>query len=246
MISVYIEGDKSNFATKGAVERLKRDLRNDDQDKLKVNDYFKDEWTYKLLSKSESEIKVEVVKKSDTKLLTEEEIKTKEKRLLLKDKLKLMRNSRTSSSNVKLKMKNSSVPDDLLEAYMTLKKVTVKLPVPILDPAEVLAHPLEYKEQIFALIQSFGLFQGKTNPIINYYRLLAEHMGLPTAPVNPTNPTTNPTTNFINELRNQRDSLNTEVDDEMKKIYEKLGIDVNNKDTDTEITELLEKIPGLI
>ena len=71
-------------------------------------------------------------------------------------------------------------------------------------------------------------------------------MGLPTAPVNPTNPTTNPTTNFINELRNQRDSLNTEVDDEMKKIYEKLGIDVNNKDTDTEITELLEKIPGLI
>ena len=250
MISVYIEGDKSNFATKGAVDRFKRDLRNDDQDKLKVNDYFKDEWTYKLLLKSESEIKVEIVKKN-IKILTDTEIEAKEKRLVLKDKLKAMRNSRTTACNIKLKMKNSSVPDDLLEAYMTLKKITAKLPVPILDPAEVLAHPLEYKEQIFTLIQSFGLFQGKTNPIINYYRLLAEHMGLSTAPVNPVNPTNpanlvNPTTNFINELRNQRDSLHTEVDDEMKKIYEKLGIDINNKDTDTEITELLEKIPGLI
>ena len=250
MISVYIEGDKSNFTTKGSIERLKRDLRNDDQVKLGVNDYFKEDWTYKLLSKSESEIKIEIVKKN-IKILTDAELEAKEKRLVLKDKLRAMRNSRTTAGNIKLKMKNSSVPDDLLEAYMALKKITAKLPVPILDPVEVLAHPLEYKQQIFTLIQSFGLFQGKTNPIINYYKLLAEHMGLSTTPMVPQNLTNpenqvNPTTTFIDELRNQRDTTKIEVDDEMRKIYEKLGIEVNNKDSDDEITELLEKIPGLI
>jgi len=251
MLSVHIDGDKSNFITKGAIDRLKRDLKNDDKSKLEINDYFKEGWTFKLVSKSDTEIKVEIMKKDVVPLKNE----VNEKRLMLKDKLKAMRSNRTSVTNLKSKMKNSSVPEDLLEAYMALKKV--KLPVPILDPAEALAHPLEYKQQVYTMVQSFGFFNGKTNPIINYYRLLAQHMGLPTTVQPPVQPTTvqptvqesSPTINnsFIDELRTQRETLNLKVDDEMKNIYAKLGINNNdNNDSDEELNSILEKIPNLV
>jgi hypothetical protein len=250
MLSVHIDGDKSNFITKGAIDRLKRDLKNDDKSKLEINDYFKEGWTFKLVSKSDTEIKVEIMKKDVVPLKNE----VNEKRLMLKDKLKAMRSNRTSVTNLKSKMKNSSVPEDLLEAYMALKKV--KLPVPILDPAEALAHPLEYKQQVYTMVQSFGFFNGKTNPIINYYRLLAQHMGLPTTVQPPVQPTVQPTVqessptinnSFIDELRTQRETLNLKVDDEMKNIYAKLGINNNdNNDSDEELNSILEKIPNLI
>lgn len=250
MLSVHIDGDKSNFITKGAIDRLKRDLKNDDKSKLEINDYFKEGWTFKLVSKSDTEIKVEIMKKDVVPLKNE----VNEKHLMLKDKLKAMRSNRTSVTNLKSKMKNSSVPEDLSEAYMALKKV--KLPVPILDPAEALAHPLEYKQQVYTMVQSFGLFNGKTNPIINYYRLLAQHMGLPTTVQPNVQPTVQPTVqessstinnSFIDELRNQRETLNLKVDDEMKNIYAKLGINNdNNNDSDEELTSLLEKIPNLV
>jgi len=254
MLSVHIDGDKSNFITKGAIDRLKRDLKNDDKSKLEINDYFKEGWTFKLVSKSDAEIKVEIMKKDVAPLKNE----VNEKRLMLKDKLKAMRSNRTSVTNLKSKMKNSSVPEDLLEAYMALKKV--KLPIPILDPAETLAHPLEYKQQVYTMVQSFGFYNGKTNPIINYYRLLAQHMGLPTTvqptvqpttvqptTVQPTVQESSPTINnsFIDELRTQRGE--NIIDEEMKNIYAKLGINNNdNNDSDEELTSLLEKIPNLV
>ena len=247
MLSVHIDGDKSNFITKGAIDRLKRDLKNDDKSKLEINDYFKDGWTFKLVSKSDTEIKVEIMKKPVVPVNDE----VSEKRLMLKEKLKAMRNNRTSVSNFKSKMKNSSVPEDLLESYMALKKF--KLPVPVLDPAEALAHPLEYKQQVYTMVQSFGLFNGKTNPIINYYRLLAEHMGLPTTVQPRVQPTVQPNVqenppainnSFIDELRNQRGE--NIIDEEMKNIYAKLGINNDNNDSDEELNSLLEKIPNLI
>ena len=96
----------------------------------------------------------------------------------------------------------------------------------------------------------------QTNPIINYYRLLAQHMGLPTTVQPPVQPTVQPTVqessptinnSFIDELRTQRETLNLKVDDEMKNIYAKLGINNNdNNDSDEELNTILEKIPNLV
>ena len=63
--SVVIEGDRAMFATKGAVDRLKRDLRVNDQEKLKTNDYFREGWTYKVVSSDDNEIKVKLVNLQD-------------------------------------------------------------------------------------------------------------------------------------------------------------------------------------
>ena len=40
--SVIIEGDKTFFASKAAIDRFKKDLKNDDKVKLEKNDYFKE------------------------------------------------------------------------------------------------------------------------------------------------------------------------------------------------------------
>jgi hypothetical protein len=51
---IHIEGDKSFFVSKKAVDRFKKDLRNKDTEKLQENDYFVEDWTYELVSENET------------------------------------------------------------------------------------------------------------------------------------------------------------------------------------------------
>jgi hypothetical protein len=267
--SVIIEGDKTFFASKGAIDRFKKDLKNDDKVKLAKNDYFKEGWGYKILSKIDNEIKVQILNNSDVvvdgvvqpRVINCDE--ATERRKLLKQKLKDMLGGRERNVSVKSKMKN--VPDELADAYLQLKKV--KLPVSLPDPSQVLANKEEYKNMVFTMIQSFGDFKGGNNPIINYYKLLAKHMGLPTMPMGtrPAGATKQPvgtkpvggtenkadigekiaqsapdTANeFLEKLRKQKNSKElVEVEDEMKKIYESIGLDSNIAEVDDDDEEM--------
>lgn len=225
--SVIFEGDKNNFSSKGAIDRLKKDLKNDDKEKLEKNDYFKDGWTYKILSNNDTEMKVKIIEKTVPNKSEENE-----KRNMLKMKLKQMRQNRCSQSQLKMKMKmNDNISDDLASLYLHLKS---KVNVPIPDPSLVLENPGEYREVIYTMLKSFGpTFATSRNPVIQYFKLLAEKIGIPINYIPPPNqqlPSTqnNPENNnsFINQLRSQRDNqLNMEVDEELKKIYESLEID---------------------
>jgi len=256
--SVIIEGDKTFFASKAAIDRFKKDLKNDDKVKLEKNDYFKEGWGYKILSKIDNEIKVQILNNSD--VVIEGVVQPRvincdeavERRKLLKQKLKDMLGGRERQISVKSKMKD--VPDELVDAYLQLKKV--KLPVSLPDPSQVLANKEEYKNMVFTMIQSFGDFKGSNNPIINYYKLLAKHMGLPTMPIG-TRPKGNqkvetenkvdiaaqsaPDTanDFLEKLRKQKNSKElVEVEDEMKKIYESIGLDSNAAVVDEDDEEM--------
>ena len=240
--SVHIEGDKSFFISKGAIDRFKRDIKNDDTTKLSTEVYFKEDWTYQILSKSDLEIKVKIVNKIDLESGGKPRVlHADEKRQILKDKLRKMRNSNLSQANFKSKFKDT-VPKDLLDEYLQLKKH--KLPIDLLDPSVVLANPDEYKNVIHTMVQSFGMYKGNNNPVINYYKSLAKHLDIPTTFVGNTNvqkkveeskskveesqTRSKITNNFVEQLQMERQILvENDVDEEMKKIYESLGISID-------------------
>ena len=237
--SVCIEGDRAMFSSKGAVDRFKRDLRVNDQEKLKAEDYFREGWTYQVVSSNDNEIKVKLVNVQDVAEQTRV-LDCDERRKLLKEKLKQMRQQKQAPSKVKMSMKNK-VPEDILKAYLNLKKYNINVPIP--PPDEVLEKQSEYRNIIHTMIQSFGHVNGgNNNPVIAYFKLLAKHLGIPTTftPRQQTQqmqqkqqnvPSQNlaPTNNFIEELRKQREvTINEDVDDEMKKIYESLGVDMTD------------------
>lgn len=265
--SVFIEGDKTYFASKGAIDRLKRDLKNDDKEKLEKNDYFKEDWTYELLSNENNEIKIKIVHKKEVvmdgkvqpRVLDCDEMT--ERRNMLKKKLKEMTMKR---GNVKTKFKDT-VPKELADAFLQLRKY--KLPTEVPNPEQVLANKDKYKDMIHTMVQSFGNFKGNNNPIINYYKLLAKHLDLPITPMSQQQQqllqqqlemlknkspqelqqllkqqeqqSSSPTKNsFLDQIREQRDNaMQKDVDDEMSKIYASMGLDVNSKEKSAENAE---------
>jgi len=261
--SVFIEGDKTYFASKGAIERLKRDLKNDDKEKLGKNDYFKEDWTYQLLSNENNEIKIKIVHKNEVtvngkvlpRVLDCDE--ATERRNMLKKKLKEMTSKR---GNVKTNFK-STVPKELVEAYLELKKF--KLPAEVPNPEQVLENKEQYKDMIHTMVQSFGNFKGNNNPIINYYKLLAKHLNLPITPMSfvqqqelkkqmemlknkspqeleqllkqqLNQQSDQKPSSFLEQLQEKRNvAMKNEVDDEMKKIYASMGLNENKEQDET-------------
>ena len=153
-----------------------------------------------------------------------------------------MTNDRTNHDNIKNK---SIVPKDLLNEYLALKKH--KLPMELHDPAKVLSKPEEYRNIIHTMVKSFGMYKGNNNPVINYYRSLEKHLEKKVLNPEPTHeqknqilsklkkeipggpPTENPleetlgvTKDFIQKLQLDRDSI--PIEEDMKKIYESMGI----------------------
>lgn len=243
---VHIEGDKNYFVSKGAIDRFKKDIRNNDIEKLKENEYFKDGWTYELVSENELEFRVKLINKIQGPRI----LPCDEKTQLLKSKIKKLRKDRLNHDIIKNK---SIVPKDLLNEYLALRKH--KLPIELHDPSVVLEKPEEYKNIIHTMVQSFGMFKGNNNPVINYYRSLAKHLNLPTnyvstksnavtkkkdaiisqmketflgSPPPPEDDTLGVTKDFINKLQLDRNSIpQEEIDEDMKKIYESMGINLN-------------------
>ena len=246
--SIIIEGDKTLFTSKAAVDRLKRDLREDNKEKLAINNYLNEGWTYKIISNTDTQIKIELVKEEKEDVINEpivsEQSEQDERRKILKERLKMARISKLSPVQIKQNLKNK-VPSDVLESYLKLKKVQLKVPVP--PPDLVLSKPEEFKKIVHTMVQSFGMFNGTNNPIVNYYRLLAKHLDLPTTfiPPKPTNDKPNEQTNdFIEMLRKQRNNnIKDTVDDEMKEIYKSLGINMEeNKTPDDEMKEIYKSL----
>ena len=245
--SIIIEGDKTLFTSKAAIDRLKRDLREDNKEKLAINNYLNEGWTYKIISNTDTQIKIELVKEEKENVINEPIISEQdERRKILKERLKMARISKLSPVQIKQNLKNK-VPSDVLESYLKLKKVQLKVPVP--PPDLVLSKPEEFKKIVHMMVQSFGMFNGTNNPVVNYYRLLAKHLDLPTTfiPPKPANDKPNEQTNdFIEMLRKQRDNnIKDSVDDEMKEIYKSLGINMEEKKeviVDDEMKEIYKSL----
>ena len=69
--SIIIDGDKSLFLSKSAICRFKKDLRDDNKERLAINNYLSNGWSYKIISITDTELKIELVQDNTKELVPE-------------------------------------------------------------------------------------------------------------------------------------------------------------------------------
>jgi hypothetical protein len=191
--SVIINGDKTLFLSKRAIERIKKDAKTKNLNDLDSSNYLQEGFKLEFTN-NENEIKVNIVK-------TEDKLK-QEKRDMLKQKL---RGKYTKSKNfISSKV---DIPKPILKAYNDLYKVTRNNAIP--SPDIILQDSDKYKEQIsFMMNSKFNINKNnKVNQLVrNYYRELGNHLNITATEFDPeylrqiNNSTNNNSQNTIEDL----------------------------------------------
>ncbi len=176
--SVFIDGDKSAFVSKAAVDKFKQAVKSTQSVNLSdlVNKYVKPEFSLELLSGEDSEWKFRVVTRQVIKQNKPQREKTEseQRRELLRAKLNLMASARTNKDYRKAKSAGN-VDHEILVEYQKLIKMT-KMPIP--EPSEILAKPDEYRPIISAVLGNPMMKQQKSHPYVRYFTLIAEKLGI--------------------------------------------------------------------
>ena len=167
--AVTINGDKTGFNSKSAVDKFKDCVKNTstvDLEDLKKR-FIKSDYVLEIESQTETSV--------EFKITNNHELELKRSRELLKAKINLMSNNRTNVNYYKAKS-SKKVPDEILKEYTRLIKIS-KIPVP--EPSEVLSKPEEYKPIIRSLISAPMTKQlGTTHPYSKYFKLLAKELDI--------------------------------------------------------------------
>lgn len=222
-ISVHIDGDKTGFNSKIAIDKFKKSVKTNNNiniDELK-NKYIKNDYNLDLINKTDTEIKFKLYPKLINNITNNEEDK-KRKREMLKQKIKMLSNNRTNVG-YDIAKNDNNVSDELLKLYNKLVKIS-KLPIP--NPAEVLKNPDQYKTMISMILGNKMMKQlGKTHPYVKYFTLLGLELGID---INQQPEITSP------QLTPPK--LPSNINDVMKMAgpIDIKGNKINNDDTDTE------------
>ena len=168
-INVHIEGDKSNFLSKNAIDRFKDDLRNlrslasiqDLYDQIDHTKYLKEGWEYQIKSGNSKEIRIQLheIKKDNSNVKKFLDLKLKQ----LKDK----RMSQIGQESMLHKKHKDH--KDVIDAYLSLKKISNK---PILNPEDAYKN----KEQYLPIVQELARTYQGYKDYEEYYRLLLASM----------------------------------------------------------------------
>jgi len=209
VLNVIVEGDKSGFNSKNAVDKFKQAVKSSDSFNLSelTKKYVKSGFVLEQVEKTDNSYKFMIGEENPTKqepevpTKQEPEVPTKQepevpqlsekeqKRQMLKAKINLMRQDRTNSVYHKAKT-NNNVSSEILNEYMKLKQIS-KMPVP--EPNEIFAHPEEYKPIISMVLQNSMMNQlSSSHPYVRYFKLIAEKLGVEI-------PLPFPTQNFLSE-----------------------------------------------
>ena len=178
VLNIIIEGDKSGFNSKNAVDKFKqavKSLENFDLVELTKN-YVKSDFVLEQVEKTDNSIKFMIGKENSEAKKQEPQLSEKEqKSKMLKAKINLMRQDRTNSVYHRAKA-NDNVSSEILSEYMKLKQIS-KMPIP--EPNEIFAHPEEYKPVIAMVLQNSMMKQlNSSHPYVRYFRLIAEKLGV--------------------------------------------------------------------
>jgi len=190
---VFIEGDKTGFNSKIAIEKFKSCVKKMDETESKLNleelqkKYVKPEFKLEII-KYDSNNKDIIIK-----ILINN--KYEENRKVLKEKIKLLKKNRTNSDYHKAKL-DENVSDEILKEYNKLKKMT-KMPVP--EPSEILSNPEQYKPLLSMVLNNQMINQmGANHPYIKYFKLIAEKLNIQPEPI-PTITTNNISANKLSQ-----------------------------------------------
>jgi hypothetical protein len=163
--SVYIEGDKSGFNSQSALLKFKNYVKSSaNPDNLKQ--FIKADYEVSQLESTDTFIKYNIKKKAP-------EQNNIDKKQMFKAKMKLLSDKRTNVNIKNLSLNKDVVPQEIREAYSKLSKISA---IPIPEPVEILKKPEEYKPLILQVLRSNVNNSNKL--YMNYFRLLAQHVGL--------------------------------------------------------------------
>jgi len=170
-LSVYIEGDRSLFLSKTAIDRFKKDVKEKKPDMLNFQSYLKEGYSFKIITKDNS--------------ITATIISSKEE--LLEEKRKLLRQRLNRSKSVVMKNEEKEkleslkrvLPDKLFKTY---KDLVSKFQMPnIPAPDDMIKHPDRYRQQISTIMSTLNKVSDNNvanNAIKKYFKEMGNFLGV--------------------------------------------------------------------
>jgi hypothetical protein len=155
-MNVFIEGDRSWFLSKTAVDRFKTDIRgtqSDNFDSVDSSKYLKEGYVFNI-TKNDNNI--------TAKICNSDELKAENKRKELKMRLKNAQRCRGGEQYKQLESLKRTIPDKIFKSYVNLIKTFGANNIP--SPLEVIENPDKFRTQISTVM-------GTTKPVSNDMRL---------------------------------------------------------------------------
>ncbi len=174
---VFIEGDRTQFLSKSAIDRFKKDIINlfkqnekNYQDLVEHNKYLKEGFCFK------------VVNTLKHIYATIEEVKVnnlEDKRRQLRDKLNMIKRARSGEAYKHLESIKRTVPDKIYKSYSHLMKNYGLPNIPA--PDEVINNIDKYRTQIASVMgitSQVCNIGGASNAIKHYFNSLGKFLGI--------------------------------------------------------------------
>jgi len=185
--NIFIEGDKTAFNSKIAVDKFKKTLKDIIANGGIINleelqkKYVKS--TYKLeMNNDDKDIIIKILEQNKEPIL--EQNKEQNKRIL-KDRLKEMSNNRTNITYHRAK-NDENISDEILKEYLKLKKIS-HMPVP--EPSEIFKNPEEFKPLFNMILNPLMTAKiGTSHPYIKYFKLIADKLNFKPSNIIPEQP----------------------------------------------------------
>ncbi len=154
-MNVFIEGDRSCFVSKTAVDRFKNDVRtsSDKLDLIDSSKYLKEGFVFNITI-NENNI--------NAKICNEEELKLENKRKELKNRLRGAQRCRGGEQYKQLESLKRTIPDKIFKSYVNIVKNYGGANIP--SPLDVIENPDKFRTQISAVM-------GSTKPVSNDMKL---------------------------------------------------------------------------
>jgi hypothetical protein len=136
-MNVFIEGDRTQFLSKSAVDRFKKDVKETKPDLIDSSKYLKEGYIFNIVQ-TETNI--------TAKISNQEELKLENKRQELKNRLKSAQRCRGGEQYKQLDSLKRTVPEKIYKSYLNLIKTYGASNIP--SPLEIIENPDKYRDQI--------------------------------------------------------------------------------------------------
>ncbi len=169
-MSVFIEGDRSLFISKSAIDRFKKDAKETKHDAIDSSKYLKEGYVFTFSTKENN---------TTATIISAEQIKLDEKRKLLRERLNNAKRVRGGEQWKQLESLKRTVPDKIFKAYHNLIKTYAMPNIP--SPEEVINNVDRYRQQISAVMGLKTPVSNDiraSNAIKQYFNALGEFLGI--------------------------------------------------------------------
>ena len=143
-MNVFIEGDRTQFLSKSAIDRFKKDVKENKPDLIDSSKYLKPGYIFNIA----------VNDNITAKICNEEELKLENKRQELKSRLKSAQRCRGGEQYKQLDSLKRTIPEKIYKSYINLIKTYGANNIP--SPLEVIENPDKFRQQISSVMGAKG------------------------------------------------------------------------------------------